>query len=120
MVEIDKNMIDTVLRNILTNSIKFSYPGGKIVITIEPEEDYCKVVIKDNGIGIEEENIDKLFRIDNKYSSYGTNQEKGSGLGLIISKEFIERNKGKIWVTSEFGKGSEFIFTLPKAKMDTL
>lgn len=115
MVEIDRNMIDTVLRNILTNSIKFSYPGGKIIITIESEDDHYKVIIQDNGIGIEEENIDKLFRIDNKYSSFGTSQEKGSGLGLIISKEFIERNRGKIWVKSEFGKGSEFIFTLPKA-----
>jgi PAS domain S-box-containing protein len=115
MVEIDKNMIDTVLRNILTNSIKFSYPGGKIIISAERTEKFYKVCVKDNGIGIEEENIDKLFRIDSKYSSYGTNQEKGSGLGLIICKEFIEKNKGQIWATSEFGKGSEFCFTLPRA-----
>lgn len=115
MVKIDKNMMDTVLRNLLTNSIKFTYPGGKIIVTVSSEEKNYKVSIKDNGIGIEEENIDKLFRIDSKYSSYGTNQEKGSGLGLIITKEFIEKNNGKIWANSEFGKGSEFIFTLPKA-----
>ncbi len=113
LVEIDKNMIDTVLRNILTNAIKFSYPGGKINISLESINSFYKISVKDNGIGIEEENIDKLFRIDSKYSSYGTNQEKGSGLGLIISKEFIEKNKGQIWAKSEFGKGSEFIFTLP-------
>lgn len=116
MVKIDKNMIDTALRNILTNSIKFTYPGGKIIITVSAEDSVYKISVIDNGIGIEEENIDKLFRLDSKYSSYGTNQEKGSGLGLIITKEFIERNNGTIWANSEFGKGSEFIFTLPKAE----
>jgi PAS domain S-box-containing protein len=116
IVNIDKNMIDTVLRNLLTNSIKFSYPGEKVTITVTPEDHYYKISIRDYGIGIEPENMDKLFRIDSKYSSYGTNQEKGSGLGLIISKEFIERNRGTILAKSEFGKGSEFIFTLPKAE----
>lgn len=114
-VDIDKNMIDTVFRNLLTNSIKFSYPGEKVDIKIEEQGTDYQISIKDYGIGIEEENLEKLFRIDSKYSSFGTNNEKGSGLGLIISKEFIERNKGKIWVNSEFGKGSEFIFTLPKS-----
>lgn len=114
-VNIDKNMIDTVLRNILSNSIKFSYPGEKVDIMVEDEGTNYLISIKDYGIGIEEENLDKLFRLDSKYSSHGTNNEKGSGLGLIISKEFIERNKGKIWVNSEYGKGSEFIFTLPKS-----
>lgn len=115
-VEIDKNMLDTVLRNLLTNSIKFSFPGEKVVVSVESFEENYRICIKDYGIGIEKENLEKLFRIDSKYSSYGTNQEKGSGLGLIISKEFIERNKGKIWVNSEFGKGSEFYITLHKAE----
>ncbi len=115
IVNIDKNMIDTVFRNLLTNSIKFSYPGEKVDLKVEDEGDNYRISIRDYGIGIEEENMDKLFRIDSKYSSFGTNNEKGSGLGLIISKEFIERHEGHIRVKSEYGKGSEFIFTLPKA-----
>lgn len=115
-VEADKNMIDTVLRNLLTNSIKFSYTGGSIHVEISQYDQYFNVSIKDNGIGIEPENLDKLFRIDSKYSTYGTNQEKGSGLGLIISKEFVLKNNGNIIVLSEFGKGSEFIISLPVAK----
>lgn len=115
LVEIDKNMIDTVLRNLLTNAVKFSYPEGSITIQIEPAELFCKITVKDEGIGIEEENIGRLFQPNNRFISAGTVKEKGSGLGLIICKEFIEIHKGRIWVRSESGKGSEFSFTLPWA-----
>lgn len=114
LVEIDKNMMDTVFRNLLTNAIKFSYPGGKIDIEANELKNHYEISITDYGIGIDSENLEKLFRIDNKYSSFGTSQEKGSGLGLIICKEFVERNNGKISVKSEFQKGSVFAVMLPK------
>lgn len=114
VIRVDKNMIDTALRNILTNAVKFSFMEGEITIEIDETNDSHHISIKDNGIGIEPENICKLFRLDNKFSMPGTNQEKGSGLGLLICKEFIEKMGGKILVSSEFGKGSEFRLVLPK------
>jgi signal transduction histidine kinase len=115
LVVIDKNMIDTVLRNLLTNAIKFSYPGGKITILTEPDEQFCRIMVIDEGTGITEENLRNLFQPGKRILSSGTIQEKGSGLGLLLCKEFVEKNKGEIWVRSEPGKGSEFIFTLPRA-----
>lgn len=111
---VDKNMIDTVLRNVLTNAVKFSYPDGEINVKILEDGDYYVISIKDNGIGIEPENICKIFRLDSKFAMLGTNKEKGTGLGLLISKEFIQKNNGQIWVNSEHGKGSEFLISIPR------
>lgn len=111
---VDKNMIDTVLRNILTNAVKFSYPEGEINVRILEQDDYYVISIKDDGIGIEAENICKIFRLDSKFTMLGTNKEKGTGLGLLISKEFIQKNNGQIWVNSELGKGSEFLISIPR------
>jgi PAS domain S-box-containing protein len=110
----DKYMIDTIIRNLLANAVKFTYMNGNIdIILLEQTKHYC-VSIKDDGKGITKENQTKLFDLDNQYSSVGTAMETGTGLGLILCKEFIDTNNGKIWVESEGGKGSCFSFTVPK------
>jgi signal transduction histidine kinase/streptogramin lyase len=111
----DVNMFSTVVRNLVANAIKFTHEKGHIVISIRRVDDHCEIAIKDNGVGIPEENIGKIFRIDSNHSTPGTNGEKGTGLGLILCKEFIGKHKGQIRVESEEGKGSRFIFTLPLA-----
>ena len=107
-------MIETVVRNLLSNALKFTHPEGKVNVTVTQNTHYVKVAISDTGIGLSKKNSAKLFRIDTRYKQLGTSHEKGTGLGLILCKEFIERNGGKIGVESEFGKGSTFFFTLPK------
>lgn len=108
----DKNMMSAVLRNLISNAIKFTRSGGEIIISAEEKEGLTVSVI-DNGIGIPKDRIEQLFRIDENYSTSGTQNEKGTGLGLILCKEFIEKHGGKIWVESEEGKGSIFYFTIP-------
>ncbi|MDP2235207.1 MAG: PAS domain S-box protein [Bacteroidales bacterium] len=108
----DKSMISTVLRNLISNAIKFSGKGGEINISVEKNANEILVSISDNGVGIAPKRLDKLFRIDESDSTPGTNNEKGTGLGLILCKEFVEKHGGKIWVESEEGKGSTFYFTL--------
>jgi signal transduction histidine kinase/ligand-binding sensor domain-containing protein len=110
----DKRMIDTVLRNLLTNAIKFTQQHGKITVLTKEKDDHFEVVVQDTGIGIEEANTRKIFLLDNKYTRKGTDMERGSGLGLVLCREFVEKHKGTIRVVSEPGKGSSFIFTLPK------
>ncbi len=109
----DKNMISTVIRNLISNAIKFTGEGGEIIISAKKDTDEILFSVKDNGLGIAPNRIKKLFRIDTNESTYGTNNEKGTGLGLILCKEFVEKHGGSIWVESELGKGSEFFFTLP-------
>jgi PAS domain S-box-containing protein len=109
----DRNMINTVLRNLLNNAIKYTHKNGTVKIIALTEENTVKVSVRDNGVGINSEKIDKLFTISEKISTQGTDAEKGTGLGLILCKEFVQKNKGRIWVESEIGKGSEFFFTLP-------
>ena len=109
----DKDMINTVLRNLISNAIKFTKPGGEIIVSVNEEKDKIMVSVKDNGIGIPKAVIGKLFRIDENYSTRGTANEAGTGLGLMLCKELIERHDGEIWVESEVEKGSTFYFTLP-------
>lgn len=109
----DKSMIYTVIRNLLTNAVKFSFPGGKIRVTSENGGENCRIMITDEGIGIQPEIQEKLFNANEAVSSPGTTGESGSGLGLVICKEFLERNKGTISVESEPGNGSTFVVTLP-------
>ncbi len=110
----DKYMIDTIIRNLLANAVKFTYIHGNIDIVIsEQTEHYC-VSVKDDGKGISNDNQIKLFDLDNQHSSVGTAMETGTGLGLILCKEFIDTNNGDIWVESEKGAGSCFSFTVPK------
>jgi two-component system, sensor histidine kinase and response regulator len=111
----DFQHIDLVLRNLLSNAIKFTPRGGKIEIRYFPQNDFGEVWIKDSGVGILPENLGKLFQIKQHISRYGTENEKGTGIGLLLCKEFIEKNQGKILVESESGKGSIFKFCLPLA-----
>jgi signal transduction histidine kinase len=109
----DKNMINTILRNLLSNAIKFTHKSGKVTVSAIINSGDVVISVKDTGIGISKENIDKLFRIDTKFSMPGTNNEQGTGLGLKLSKEFVEKQGGKIWVESIENKGSEFKFSIP-------
>lgn len=108
----DRNMLKSVLYNLISNAIKFTHANGKISITAAKDKNKFQVVISDTGIGMDEETKNKLFQI-NAASSRGTSNEDGSGLGLILCKEFVEKNGGEIWVDSEKGKGSNFYFTVP-------
>jgi len=109
----DKKMISTILRNLISNALKFTHPEGKISISVEEKQEELLVSVSDNGVGIPKANINKLFKIDESYSTAGTKNEKGTGLGLILCKEFVKKHGGKIWIESEEGKGSTFYFTIP-------
>ena len=109
----DKALISTILRNLISNAIKFTNPGGTIVVSTEQKQNFLVVMVADNGVGIRKEAIEKLFRIEESYSTAGTQNEEGTGLGLLLCKEFIEKHGCKIWVESELNKGSKFSFTLP-------
>lgn len=110
----DVNMVDTLIRNLISNALKFTHSGGTVKVSARQDEHEIEVAVSDTGVGIEAENLQKLFRIDARYKRAGTAQEEGTGLGLILCKEFIERHHGKIWVESQVDKGSVFRFTLPK------
>ncbi len=110
----DKNMTHTVLRNLISNAIKFTNPGGEVGISISEEENSVKIVISDTGVGISSADLENMFKLNNTAVKRGTQNETGTGLGLILCKEFIEKNNGKFTVESEENKGSKFIFTLPK------
>jgi signal transduction histidine kinase len=114
IVNAHKNSVTTVVRNLLSNAIKFTPEGGSIWLTAEARQGQVQVAIADNGVGMSPEVVQKLFRIDTKHSTKGTANEKGTGLGLILCKDFIEKNGGRLWVESEPGKGSVFVFTLPQ------
>ena len=109
----DKEMINTILRNLISNAIKFTKSGGEIVVSLNAKQDQVIISVRDNGVGISKNSIEKLFKIDESYSTPGTNKETGTGLGLILCKEFIDKHNGSIWVESEEGKGSIFNFSLP-------
>lgn len=113
----DPIMIETVIRNLLNNAIKFTPENGHIEITAIQDEDYTRIIINDSGIGLSEEDVQNLFKIDSKVKRKGTNEEDGSGLGLILCKEFIDKNNGTIWVKSSTGQGSSFFFTVPAKAM---
>ena len=110
----DRNMLQTVIRNLVSNAIKFTPQHGSVQIKSSINAENVMISITDTGIGICKEDISKLFRIDEHFTSVGTFGETGSGLGLVLCKELIERNNGKIWVESEPGKGTTFTFALPK------
>ena len=109
----DKNILNTILRNLISNAIKFTYRTGRVIITATKETDEVIVSIKDTGIGIPKDKIKKLFKIDARNSNPGTENEQGTGLGLKLCKEFVEKTGGRIWVESEENKGSVFTFSIP-------
>ena len=119
LVYADENMLKTVLRNLIENAIKYTPPGGLVTITAdhtdaERKGDKITISVKDTGIGIPVEELPKLFAIDLEYQTPGTANEKGTGLGLLLCKELVEKNQGEIFVESQPGKGSRFSFTIPK------
>jgi len=112
----DKSMLQSVLRNLISNAIKFTGNKGSVSVSAKKskQDRFIEISISDTGVGIPEDIIDDLFRIDKNRSRPGTEKEKGTGLGLILCKEFVEKQGGQIWIESEVGKGSQFIFTLPE------
>jgi len=112
----DINMITTTIRNLISNAIKFSFPNGLIKISAKNIDNFIEISIIDNGIGISNEDLSKIFKLDAHFKKEGTAHEQGTGLGLILCKEFVEKNGGWIWAESEPGTGSSFKFTLPKEK----
>ncbi len=109
----DYDMINLVVRNLLSNAIKFTRPQGVIKINLSEQSGFVEVAIEDNGVGMSQEIVDSLFTHNEFRSTYGTNQEKGSGLGLVLCNDFVLRNKGSIEVKSILGEGTTFIFTIP-------
>lgn len=113
IVTADENMLGTILRNLISNAIKFTPKDGKVNVEAKMNLNQVEISVSDTGIGIKKENIEKLFKIETSFSTRGTGNEKGSGLGLLLCKEFVEKHGGTILVESEPGKGSKFQFTIP-------
>jgi len=111
---VDQNVFDTVMRNLLSNAIKFTNNGGKVMITGKMTNDHARVSISDTGQGIPSQDMNNLFSINKNLSTQGTYNEQGTGLGLVLCKELIEKSDGTIWANSQAGKGSTFTFTLPR------
>lgn len=114
-IRADKNMLHAILRNLISNALKYSYPGDKVRIYAEDEGDRVRIHVIDTGIGINADILGKLFSINDSYKIAGTAGEKGTGLGLVICREFVEKHGGTIGVESEPGKGARFYFTIAKA-----
>lgn len=110
----DEASISTVVRNIISNAVKFTPRDGFIDVRLDSNEEQCFIVIRDTGVGIEPRRLRNLFGLEGRKSTFGTENEEGTGLGLIIAKEFVDKNGGSISVTSEPGRGTEFIISLPK------
>ncbi len=108
-------MLKTVLRNLISNAVKFNRKHGKVSVSAERRDGMIEVSVSDTGIGMAKEDLSGLFRIDVNPGAIGTSPEKGSGLGLIICREFVEKHRGRISTESETGKGSTFRFTIPEA-----
>lgn len=116
LVYADMNMLKTILRNLISNAIKYTPAGGTITIHSKELNDFTRIIVTDNGLGISVEDIPKLFDEKQHLTTYGTNKESGSGLGLILCQSFVKSNNGRLMVESEQGKGSSFIIELPSAK----
>lgn len=113
----DENAVFTTLRNLISNAIKFTPHKGEIIYSSKiVENNFCEITVKDSGIGMDEETMDKLFKIEVHHTTVGTDKEKGTGLGLLLCKDLTEKSGGEIRVKSEIGKGSKFIFTIPLSK----
>ena len=108
-------MLRSILQNLISNAIKFTKAEGKISVSAKSNDDFIEIKVKDTGIGLAENDIQKLFKLDEHFSRKGTSDESGTGLGLLLVKDLIEKHGGKISVKSELDVGTSFIFTLPKA-----
>ncbi len=115
-VHADIDMIKTVIRNLISNAIKFSNEGSEVLIKVEESDGMSVVSVKDSGCGIDEESQKKLLHTDTHFSTFGTNNEEGSGLGLLLCQDFVVKNGGKLWFTSVKDEGSTFYFSIPLKK----
>ena len=115
-VHADVDMVKTILRNLLSNALKFSYEGSQIIMGSQVETDKVIVSVKDSGKGMSAEDKEKLLKTETHFSRYGTNNEEGSGLGLLLCQDFAIKNGGDLWFESEEGKGSTFFFSIPLKK----
>ncbi|TLX71249.1 HAMP domain-containing histidine kinase [Labilibacter sediminis] len=115
---VDVNMISTIFRNLLNNAIKFSNIKSSIDVSAQLNNDFVEISVKDNGIGIDEETLKNIFKIEGVESTQGTASECGTGFGLLLCKELVEIEGGQIWVESVIGNGSEFKFTIPNSKKE--
>jgi signal transduction histidine kinase len=111
----DRQMLDTILRNLIGNALKFTHTEGLVQVMAEAKDEFVLIKVKDNGVGMRNDIKASLFRIDANYTTTGTQNEIGTGLGLILVKEFVEKHGGKIGVDSIVGEGSTFYFTIPLA-----
>lgn len=116
MVNADIDMLKTVVRNLLSNAIKFSKENSEVLVKMEEVDGMAVVSVQDYGCGISEEGQKKLLHTDTHFSTFGTNNEEGSGLGLLLCKDFVVKNGGKLWFTSKEGEGSIFSFSIPVKK----
>lgn len=116
MVNADIDMLKTVVRNLLSNAIKFSKENSEVLVKMEEVDGMVVVSVQDHGCGISEEGQKKLLHTDTHFSTFGTNNEEGSGLGLLLCKDFVVKNGGKLWFTSKEGEGSIFSFSIPVKK----
>ncbi|MBT8281055.1 MAG: HAMP domain-containing histidine kinase, partial [Muriicola sp.] len=112
----DSNQIDIVVRNLISNALKFTPENGMITIKAQEKNDNWEIAVRDTGVGMDKVTVENLFKKNSNITTYGTNNEKGTGLGLSLCKEMVEKNGGTIWVESALRKGSTFFFTLPKAE----
>ncbi len=112
VIEADKGMLKTILRNLVSNGIKFTPSGGQVLVGVDRIGDELTIYVSDTGIGLKEEELDTLFSLENRYSRPGTDNETGTGLGLLLCKEFVELHGGRIWAAPNAGGGSKFCFTL--------
>ncbi len=115
----DPDLLSIVLRNLISNAIKFTHECGEVKVMVQQKETEWHIKVVDNGVGISESRIDKIFRFDQNESTRGTQNEKGTGLGLLLCKEFVEKHGGKIWIKSQLNQGSEFCFSLPISSADS-
>ncbi|MDO9577150.1 MAG: HAMP domain-containing sensor histidine kinase [Candidatus Cloacimonadales bacterium] len=113
----DQQMITAVIRNLLSNALKFTENNGAITVSATELPQHLEISVSDSGVGINDTNMKKLFNLNTNYSTTGTGNEKGSGLGLILCRDFVEKNGGKIRVESEIGRGTKFSFTIPKQNL---
>ncbi len=114
----DRRMISSVIRNLVYNGLKFTDMGGEVVVRVKESVDYFEISVDDTGVGVHPDNLNRMLRSGDPESTPGTAQESGSGLGLKLCRQFVEKNGGQLWVRSEPGKGSSFRFSLPKRKVE--
>jgi signal transduction histidine kinase len=115
MVYADEDMLHSVIRNVISNGLKFTHNDGTVVISAKVDGEFVEVSVVDDGMGISADDLEKLFKLEVYHTTLGTADEKGTGFGLIMCKEMVERNQGQIWIESEPGKGTTVKFTVPLA-----